>query len=175
MTIEERNRLVEEYLPLARAKVARFVALGIPSYIEADDLIQYASSRLIENIEQHDGRASLETFLNHAIRNDIINCIKSERSHWGRFSGGAPRRKLADIGTAGRAMRKGVRSSGIDVRAAINQLPPKQKDAIVYCDILGFSQEEAGRILGISHQAVSCRLDDARANLKQILEPTLQK
>ncbi len=175
MTLKERNELVEGYLPLVEKVVNRVMSAGVPSYIEREDLIQEASLRLPENITAHNGRsgASLETFLWRAVRNDVLDYIKVERSHWGNFSDGAPRRKLADIGTAGVRHRSGAHSAGVDVRQAIKQLPPKQKDAILYCDILGFTQTEAGRILGCSQPAVKYRLEDARKNLKEKLEPTL--
>lgn len=58
------------------------------------------------------------------------------------------------------------------VRWALKSLPKKQYDAILYCDILGFTQAEAGRILGCDQRNVGRRLESGRKNLKKKLDPT---
>jgi len=173
MTIQERNELVEKYLPLVEKVVNRVMVAGVPSYIEREDMIQEASLRLPENIAAHNGRsgASLETFLWRAVRNDVLDYIKSERSHWGNFSDGAPQRKLADIGTVGVRPRKGARSLGLDLRRALKGLTPKQRNAVLNCAIHGFTEREAAKKFGCSQQAIQKRMKAAHKKLRKILTP----
>ncbi|HUX19349.1 MAG TPA: RNA polymerase sigma factor, partial [Acidithiobacillus sp.] len=135
-------------------------------HIEVEDLIQEAALGMLSAVESFDGRngAALETFLYSVIRKHVLKAIT-----------GHMRRDRGQLSYEVGQPPKFFNAKRHSLRNAIKALPPKQKDAVLYCDILGFSQEEAGRILGISHRAVGYRLDDARANLKQILEPTFQK
>lgn len=59
--------------------------------------------------------------------------------------------------------------SSLSLRRAMRSLSKAQSDAILYCEILGFTQREAATILHVDHSAVSLRLSSARAALKKLL------
>lgn len=48
---------------------------------------------------------------------------------------------------------------------ALRKLPRGQYDAYLYCRVLGFTETETGRILGISQQAASCLVTQAKQSL----------
>jgi len=72
-------------------------------------------------------------------------------------------------------MRTTVRNSEdaiiarLSLRAAMKQLPPKERDAFLYCDVLGFTQAEAARIVGVGQQWISDLRKQARHKIKKIL------
>jgi uncharacterized protein len=64
------------------------------------------------------------------------------------------------------------------VRAALESLPRAEREAVLACDVLGLSREEAGRALGCSAGAVRVRLHRARGRLRVLLRehvPTTRK
>jgi RNA polymerase sigma-70 factor, ECF subfamily len=56
-----------------------------------------------------------------------------------------------------------------DVRRALAQLPPGQRDALLLVEWLGLGSEEAGRVLGIDASSVRGRLHRGRASLRDQL------
>lgn len=56
-----------------------------------------------------------------------------------------------------------------DVREALASLPPREREAVLACDVLGLSREEAGRVLGCSAGAVRVRLHRGRGRLRKLL------
>lgn len=55
------------------------------------------------------------------------------------------------------------------LREAIRSLPDAQYDAILYCEILGFTPPEVASVLGLSRQLVARNLKAAKASLQKIL------
>jgi RNA polymerase sigma factor (sigma-70 family) len=55
------------------------------------------------------------------------------------------------------------------VQAAIEALPPTEREAVLACDVLGLSREEAAVLLGCSSGAVRVRLHRARGRLREQL------
>jgi len=83
----------------------------------------------------------------------------------------------------GRAVRKTLgMSEGSDLFAAsderdaiaraLSRLTPRQREAVVLVELLGYPAEEAGLILGIEPVTVRVHASNARAALKNLLEET---
>jgi RNA polymerase sigma-70 factor (ECF subfamily) len=51
--------------------------------------------------------------------------------------------------------------------AAIQQLPPRQRAALMLCDVLGWASAEAGKLLGSSTASINSALQRARETLSQ--------
>jgi RNA polymerase sigma-70 factor (ECF subfamily) len=63
-----------------------------------------------------------------------------------------------------------------NLKAAMNALPPRQRDAILLCNLQGFSNRQAAEILQISVDALESLLSRGRRSLKNQLaieEPNL--
>jgi RNA polymerase sigma-70 factor (ECF subfamily) len=59
----------------------------------------------------------------------------------------------------------------LTVMAAIDLLPPRQRDAVILCDLLDFRPGEAAGLLGVRVAAVNSALQRARAFLREELDP----
>ena len=60
----------------------------------------------------------------------------------------------------------------LTLRQALRKLSPRQRDAYLYCKILGFTEAEAGRILGTPQRTTHDRLHASIKSLKNILVPS---
>ena len=167
MTIEERNRLVEECIPGVRSVVKRILLSGVRPQIEFDDLVSVGYQSAIQTIN---AGTTKRAFIMRSAKSRMIEFINSEKMHWiGRKDRIHPNHEAIGIKEWAPRGQAGPGSDHTAIRSAIDALPPKQKDAIVYCDILGFSQEEAGRILGMPQQTLSGYLNRAKSALKKKL------
>jgi RNA polymerase sigma factor (sigma-70 family) len=61
------------------------------------------------------------------------------------------------------------RNLDLDVRSALEALPPAYREAVVLCDIEGLSYEEIGETLGVKTGTVRSRIHRARARLRELL------
>jgi RNA polymerase sigma factor FliA len=85
-----RGRLIERYLPLARAAAARYYRLRPDDSVPFEDYLQYARIGLVEAIDDYDPRreASFETYSSYRIRGAMLNGlgreseIAAQRSFW---------------------------------------------------------------------------------------------
>ena len=59
----------------------------------------------------------------------------------------------------------------LTVMTAIDLLPPRQRDAVILCDLLDFRPGEAAGLLGVGVAAVNSALQRARAFLRDELDP----
>lgn len=78
---EHRNRLVEYYLPFAKA-IADLVKSKLPPTIDIDDLYSVANLGLIESIEKYDPtkRVKFETYTSWRIRGSCLDFLR--QSDW---------------------------------------------------------------------------------------------
>jgi RNA polymerase sigma factor for flagellar operon FliA len=88
--LQLRGRLIERYLPLARAAAARYYRLRSDDSVPFEDYLQYARIGLVEAIDDYDpGReASFETYSSYRIRGAVLNGlgreseIAAQRNFW---------------------------------------------------------------------------------------------
>jgi RNA polymerase sigma factor (sigma-70 family) len=191
MTIEDREeckRALDLVLGFVRGTLSR----GVPTYVEADDLVQECLIRLPDAIRDYRGKngSSVKTYLKAVIRNDVMDAIKRERRE--PASGGVEI-DTADTGTAG-GPRVGLvnehgqqisrnhaaleYSSGVAEQNGWNRqiypvvdpvalLTDQQLDVVGLCDLLDVTQEEAAERLGITRNAVASRLRKAHTKLRK--------
>ena len=81
MTIPERNRLVELYLPDIRRLTNRFLRAGQRPTIEADDLYAVGCYSLVRDVGR--GVDRLPHILNHA-KSYMLEFVKTEKRQWNR-------------------------------------------------------------------------------------------
>jgi RNA polymerase sigma factor (sigma-70 family) len=58
----------------------------------------------------------------------------------------------------------------IAISAALTKLSARRREAIVLTELLGYGSAEAGRIMGVADATVRRLAQDARAELRTILE-----
>lgn len=84
MTIEERNAIVESYVPLVKSIVAAAIRSGQRPYVEADDLEQAGYVGLIKAIDAFPDNAGIGLTARLKIRvvAGVLAEIKRERRKW---------------------------------------------------------------------------------------------
>ena len=55
------------------------------------------------------------------------------------------------------------------IQAALDQLPPDQRLAVILCDVQGLSYDEAAQAMAVELGTVKSRLSRARAHLRDLL------
>jgi len=159
---------------------------------EADDLVQETLLKAWRGRSQFDGRGAPRGWLHAIATNACLNAIKARSSARrileeparppteGRAAAGPaaelswlepyPDTELPDLVDGGPGpearyeTREAVRLAFV---AAIQLLPPRQRAALLLCDVLGWSVIETAQLLGGSTASVNSALQRARATLGQ--------
>jgi RNA polymerase sigma-70 factor (ECF subfamily) len=108
---------------------------------------------------------------------DRIGRMENPGGYLYRTALNARRSALRRAGTAARRALSLQQSDPISesddrdrIRRALATLPDNQREAIVLVEWLGFSDREAGQVLGVSPGAVRVRISRARASLRLLIE-----
>lgn len=160
-----------------RASLQRLCYKMTGSHEEAEDLVQDTLLRAYQHIAEFELRSSLSTWL-HRIATNL--CLDQQRSskpwdldkrwEWYRENG-----ELADKLEQNMFMSP-ERSAEVKEVAAtcINcitmSLPAKQRAALVLCDQLGFSRDDAAKSIGASVASVKTELHRARKTMTDVFE-----
>lgn len=157
---------------------------------EADDLVQDTLLRAWRGRSQFDARGSLRGWLYTIATNSCLNALKARSTAHrllqqperppsdGRATGGQaaeltwlepyPDTELPDVadGEPGPEARYEAREAvRLAFVAAIQLLPPRQRAALLLCDVLGWSALETAQLLGGSTASINSALQRARATL----------
>lgn len=159
---------------------------------EADDLVQEAFLKAWRGRAQFDGRGSPRGWLYTIATNSCLNAIKARSSAHrileppgrlpteGRAAAGSaaelawlepyPDAELPDLvdGEPGPDARYET-SEAVQLAfvAAIQLLPPRQRAALLLCDVLGWSALETAHLLGGTTASINSALQRARATLSE--------
>lgn len=157
---------------------------------EAEDLVQETYLRAWRNFDHFEGRGSFRAWLFQIATNACLDALASRR-HKQRFfpdrrfaasdqmPDGMPADEVAWIDPypdselngvlddtpnpeARYASREAVQLAFV---AAIQQLPPRQRAALLLCDVLGWRVSEAATLLGGSAASINSVLQRARATI----------
>ncbi|CDX50368.1 RNA polymerase factor sigma-70 [Mesorhizobium plurifarium] len=185
------DRLAFERLTVAHRRALKLHCYRMMGSLnEADDLVQETFLKAWRARAQFDGRGSARGWLYAIATKSCLNAIKA-RSSAGRIleqpgrspsEGGAtggptaelawldpyPDAELPDIADdrpgpeARYEAREAVRLAFV---AAIQLLPPRQRAALLLCDVLGWSAVETAQLLGGTTASINSALQRARATL----------
>lgn len=128
---------------------------------QAKDAVQETFLKAYRNMDQFDKKSAEKTWLN---RIAINVCKDMHRSGWFLHM---DRRVTPDMLPETEAQTEEEFDC---LTAAIMDLPVRQREAALLCWLQGMTYSEAGEALGITHQAVSKRLNHARKKLHIVLE-----
>lgn len=178
--------LIQRYHgPMLRLAMAYVRDLGV-----AEDVVQESWLTCLRRLDDFEGRSSLKTW----IFGIVMNIARARRrkeirilpfaSLWNRDDSDSTRPTVdpSRFGSDG-MWRDGpgtwenvpeARLLGQEtlnkVKAAIDQLPPKQKEVIVLRDVAGFEADEVSSLLGLTATNQRVRLHRARAAVRKSLE-----
>ena len=134
------ERMLEHMVDLYQLPLLRLCYAYLHDEELAKDAVQETFIKAYRNLDRFDRRSSEKTWLN---RIAINTCKDMCKSGWFRHMG---------------------------LTVAIMELPVKLREVALLCWLQGFTYLEAAEALGISHQAVSSRLNRARRKLRFALE-----
>jgi RNA polymerase sigma-70 factor (ECF subfamily) len=159
------------------------------SFEDAEDMLQETLVRVWKRLDSFEGRSSLRTWLYKVATNACLDALDSRRVRGlskELYPPGDPTRELPppakevswvepfpDEYIDGQPniypeARYEVRESiTLAFVAALQKLPGRQRAALLLCDVLGWSANEAAEILDTTTAAVNSALQRARETMKQ--------
>lgn len=184
--------LVVEYLPLVKQIVRGTCSRGVPTYIDADDLVQECALRLPQAIIGYQGRlgASMKTYLKTVIRRDVLDVIDRESCdpicglRIGDDITACIEVESQDTESRNRAFKhavaensRAIADSNADPAAWSGdagrlsdwrgRLTSEQAQVVELCHVNGMTQKQAAARLGVTREAVKSRLLKASLNLRK--------
>lgn len=156
MTTEERNSLLEDYLPLVKRIAFGLVSRGVPPCVSVDDMVQDAALKLLPELEKYQPKngATLTTYLHWVIRRDLIDSMRRQLRRDRYPLAEAPSSQITWPVSIKRDEMKKV-------------LTAKQLQAIELVYIYGFTQERAAEKLGIHVRPLRYRLSSGLNRLRK--------
>lgn len=151
------NRLVEEY----QGALLRLCYAYLHDRSLAEDAVQETFLKAYRNLNGYRGDASEKTWLMKIAMN---TCRDFRRTGWFLHTDRTmtPDRLPEPSASASEQDR--------EITAAVMRLPVKLREVVLLCYYQSMTTVEAAQTLGISQQAVSARLQRARARLHNVLE-----
>jgi RNA polymerase sigma-70 factor, ECF subfamily len=155
------------------------------SVVDADDAVQETMVRAWRNLEKFDGRAALHTWLYRIATNVCLDAladrngrvhpidegpastvdgplVQRPRTHWLEPIPDAMALPIQADPAELAILRESIRLAFV---AALQQLPPRQRAALLLADVLGWSAAEIADSLEMTVPAVNSALQRARATL----------
>ena len=148
---------------LAAVPSLRAFAISLCGNVDrADDLVQEALLRALSNISSFQPGTNMSAWLFTILRNLFRSEYRKRR------------REVEDVDDyyAGQLTSLPEQNSRVETnefRAALNQLPPEQCEALILVGASGFSYEEAAQICGCAVGTIKSRVNRARSRLAEIL------
>lgn len=147
-----------DLLPELRA-FARFLA---GTKAEADDLVQEALTRTLQNMHDSAPIQDLKPWCFAVLRNVFHEQLRSRRREETRLR----RQPVTDAAPATQELSADVRDLGNKLQA----LPPLLREALILVGAQGLSYDEAARICGVPSGTMKARVSRARQQLAHALE-----
>jgi RNA polymerase sigma factor (sigma-70 family) len=151
----------ERFFEEQKQRLLRILSVITGSRAEAEDLAQEAFTRVFERWETVAAMEDPAGYLHRTAVNLFRNQYRRARVALGRAVGLGPEQDVF----------KPVEDRDVAARA-LGELTPRQRAALVLTEALGYSGEEAGRLLGIKASTVWALTHQARAALRGTVEAT---
>jgi RNA polymerase sigma-70 factor (ECF subfamily) len=177
---------VEAELEHHRSELTAYCYRMLASPFEAEDAVQETMLRAWRGMERFEGRAALRSWLYRIATNVCLDMLDG-RNRRARPMDLGPAREpvesnlntlpettwlqpipdsvLADEGDPAElaVTRESIRLAFV---AALQHLPPRQRAALILCEVLRWKAKEVGDLLGMSVASVNSALQRARATLE---------
>jgi RNA polymerase sigma-70 factor (ECF subfamily) len=158
MTREEFSEVVLQWL----AQVTAFARRLTSSAADADDLVQITYEQAFRSWRTLRDHRAGRAWLFRIARNVAVDHFRRERSR--------PEIELVGYEAVGVELSTPLHPvESIDLEMALSRLPRDQAEAIVLCDLWGFTYEEIAAISGCAVGTVRSRISRGRVKLLKIL------
>ena len=146
---------------------------------EAEDITQEAFIKAYRNLDSFRGQASFSTWLYKIATNLCIDRARTrKRRPQQAYSLDEPFDKEEDSGGREIADLRFEPSKGVErdelrtlVRQTVSEMPEKQRQVLIMCDLQGMAYENIAEVLNIPLGTVKSRIFHARADLARRLKP----
>jgi RNA polymerase sigma-70 factor (ECF subfamily) len=151
---------------LATVPALRAFAVSLSGNIDrADDLVQETLTRALANIDSFQPGTNMSAWLFTILRNQFRSEYRKRRHEVEDVEG----RHAESLQTPPEQL--GRVEMG-ELRAALDQLPYEQREALILVGASGFSYEEAAKICECAVGTIKSRVNRARTHLAAMLSPT---
>ncbi len=130
---------------------------------QADDLVQGALMRALSNLDKFEAGTNLRAWMFTILRNLYYSELRKRKREVEDADGGYAE-SLSTQPNQIAAMEL------LDFRAALNQLPAEQREALILIGASGFSYEDAANICDCAVGTMKSRVNRARARLSDLLQ-----
>ena len=131
---------------------------------QMEDALQDAAIRAFRALPRFDGRSALGTWLHRIVYTTCVDHLRSRSA------------RAVPVPTAAAEGVPDPASDPLDrliawesLAAALDQLPPDQRAALLLIDQEGYDYQTAGEIIGVPAGTVSSRVSNARATVRRLL------
>lgn len=139
------------------------------STADAEDVLQDVFLKLYRCWDQASACDNLDGWLTRVVTNACIDLLRSRKC---RGSTASLARLSAPAVPPGRALEE--REFDEKLKAALEELPPREMAALILFDHEGLKAKEVGRILNLTEGAVRRYVFEGRRKVKELLTPYLR-
>ena len=164
--LEGREGAFDSIVERHRRSVYQVCYRFVGNHEDASDLSQDVFLRAYRGLRNFRGGSSLATWLYRIGVNVCLNRMATKKP----ITEDIDARQHVDTARESQVERVLREERGVRVRAAITQLPPKQRATLILRMYQELSHEEIAQVLGSSVGAVKANFFHALGNLKKILE-----
>ncbi|MFQ6007515.1 MAG: RNA polymerase sigma factor [Candidatus Zixiibacteriota bacterium] len=170
----------EAFAELVRRYQKKIYSLAfqfLGNHLDADEVVQETFVRVYRRRQELKGIKYFSTFLLKIATNYAIDLLRKRRGHTGIVDEALslPRNIQIDlsrqVATPGEEVED--KELMVEIRRALDQLPPRQRITAVLHDVEGYSTAEIARVLDCPQATVRSNLFIARSKLKKILKRRL--
>jgi RNA polymerase sigma-70 factor, ECF subfamily len=180
-----RDAGLEQQLEAHRAELTAYCYRMLGSPFEAEDAVQDTFIRAWRGIDRFEGRSALRSWLYRIATNVCLDSLNGRKQRARPMDLGPSRDPLGPIGDIlpevtwiepipdGRVLPDGDPAEVAVARdtirlafvAALQHLPPRQRAALILCEVLRWKASEVAELLDTSVASVNSALQRARATL----------
>ncbi|MBI3854883.1 MAG: sigma-70 family RNA polymerase sigma factor [Planctomycetes bacterium] len=142
------------------------------STADAEDVLQDVFLKLYRSWPPVSACENLDGWLTRVVTNACIDLLRSRRCRGSTAEPASLARLSAPGACPGRALE--AREFDEKLRAALEELPPREMAALILFDHEGLRAKEVGRILNLTEGTVRRYVFEARRKVKDILAPYLR-
>jgi RNA polymerase sigma-70 factor (ECF subfamily) len=139
---------------------ARFVERLTGNAATAEEVVQDGFLRLWHNADRWEGRSRFSTWFYRVLHNLAVDRLRARGAAFEELDDELPDHRPNPEQAFARMRRD------LSVREALDQLPERQRAALVLSHYEGLSQGEAAAVLGVSEGALESLLSRARKTLR---------
>jgi len=139
------------------------------STADAEDVLQDVFFKLYEDWQHVSACENLGGWLTRVVTNASIDLLRSRQCRGSTAGPATLARISAPAASPGRALEE--RELDEKLRAALEELPPREMAALILFDHEGLKAKEVGRILNLTEGAVRRYVFEGRRKVKDLLTP----